>query len=1810
MNNRKQLLKHPKMEATFVSWLRKLLDTGRRNRLINYKVTKARSLSANVLDPTYFYEQLTNSADKSFTLKLIELKDGEIPTFKITNKSEIVVYQPKGGLPENALRKLERDAISAKMEKGVWPLFMSFGMLKWSDPADESTSIKSPLFLVPIEFRRTSLSAPFKVYQAPFEPVFNPALEALFDNEFDIDLYSIQDIGFDMDALESKFSQLIPKKIKWEILDESVIDFFVSYNEAMYHDLKINKIEILTHPVIQAVVLGAEAPSVSSTSENFDVNEMNVDSLYPAEDLTLACEADGSQRVAIAALKEGHSLIVDGPPGTGKSQTIANMITTLISDGKSVLFVCSKEAALQVVYDRLSETGLNEYVLPMYSNQLTRRKFAAMLGSSLRKATADSVISKEELERFKVLETQLEKFDEVINKQRSQIGMRLQSLIGIYSQIENIKFDVKDLLLEDISFNYYEVQKMIDEISQNWMNQLEGSELVWQGLIFGKESIKKRDVIVSTVKNFEQFYFELKHFARNFENALQNEQIVNPNVALSLLDLWFKLRNEFDNNVPENILSLEGVKTILQFADELEQFAKNFSSTPIEYLQNETQLIPLSKMLNQNIEYYAKQINDNFTADHKKSFFNDQNNLIAKLQTFILNIENFEQFNKKWSAKPDCILREVEDVFKRIAETNNQVLQMIFSQAGEELVENYLNKNKLEVMIQRDESYRYAFKPEFYSNDLEKIKSDYFNNSGFLSIFSKDKKNAKKILSNNLQIKLSDDEKLLYLESLITYKNDVIQWHTDLTKNNIINSPTEQLAYSFFQFKEDLEKYQSISTSLNENQISGSAYTEAYKTSPVEVLNEIRENYENIKSIQKSIENIFSTSKKTQIINLFDLYESSNFVNDVLNQMNLFLDFILDCPIKIQTATEHDQEKLNEELLNVNALIENWNTNCVSYQEYFSKSIVGFEIDLLDIASKVEIAKNLKKIFNEIKPQDSKQSFISCFMDENNKDLLTSGGSLEFQKIVNLFDEKNKSRIKAEIYDDFSNGFEFLTELLSPKRSIEIDDWSRYCANLEYFKDSKLEPILEIALQGTSSKEEFRSRLLKQFQYSYISTILNQELGENFNWELIDRAQIVNEFKALDAKLQKHTISKSINACTSLRPGAIQGGMRIIQTEANKKTKHMPIRELLDKCQNEVKQIKPCFMASPLNVVEHIPRIYQFDTVIFDEASQLNTEEAVAVISRAKQVVVAGDQKQLPPTNFFKKSIEDDSDEYVEEEPDAYESLLDAMKGSGHFLNKTLNWHYRSRHEDLIRFSNQEFYQNRLITFPSAIAFSPYLGVEHVKVNGAYDRGGSKTNIVEAQEVVRRVSEYALNYPEKSVGVVCLSSVQEELVRTELERVPKLSKRIGLNIDTDSKLFVKSLENVQGDESDIIIISVGYGPDQNKKFTMNFGPLNYNGGTRRLNVAITRARFKLDIITSFEPSEIKSDNISLLTFKRYLSFANTHKIEENFVNNEIENLDTDSPFEDDVRSVISDLGYEVIPQVGASGYRIDLGVKDINDTDKFMLGVECDGATYHSSRVARDRDRLRQEVLEGLGWRIYRIWSTSWFRNRSFQIEKLKEELYKVSKGHKTDNNVTETQSLQIQVDELEEYPKFTKDYLLFSQSISNKESTEIGNNIFEYDSKIKLQITSKTEDVIYRIVEYEGPIHLETLNQRIKAISGSRLTAYVKKEIEKTVQKLVNMKEIYATGNFYTVFQNIEQIPARTNYYYGEKVREIEHTPIQEMIWLLDEINKLDTNCDKNEKLKWVASNFGIKRLSLENEMKLQKLIDKANQALQKNKI
>lgn len=452
--------------------------------------------------------------------------------------------------------------------------------------------------------------------------------------------------------------------------------------------------------------------------------------------------------------------------------------------------------------------------------------------------------------------------------------------------------------------------------------------------------------------------------------------------------------------------------------------------------------------------------------------------------------------------------------------------------------------------------------------------------------------------------------------------------------------------------------------------------------------------------------------------------------------------------------------------------------------------------------------------------------------------------------------------------------------------------------------------------------------------------------------------------------------------------------LALIRREYSKKRRHISIRQLIERAHEAILALKPCFMMGPLAVAQYLtPGLIEFDIIVIDEASQIKPEDAIGVIARGKQVVIIGDPKQLPPTNFFDTVIDDSDDNNGESNLIDSQSILDAAWPA--LTRRCLKWHYRSKHQSLIEFSNYKFYESRLSIFPSPYAISDEYGIKRIYINNAiYD---NNCNYEEANYVANAVREHLVNCPDESLGVVAMNIHQADLIYKLLEKLCKSDQKLRHIYESSNNarepLFIKNLENVQGDERDVIYISLTYGRSKNSDKVLNyFGPLTGDAGWRRLNVLFTRSKKRMHIFTSMRPEDIRTTETSskgINALKDFLVYAETGILDKPKKTDK----GPDSDFEIAVATELNKAGYDIDFQVGVAGFFIDVAVKHPSRPGIYIMGIECDGATYHSLQSIRDRDRLRQEILESKGWNIRRIWSTDWFKDHKTIINSIVQDL-------------------------------------------------------------------------------------------------------------------------------------------------------------------------------------------------------------------------
>ncbi|NHI92838.1 MAG: DUF4011 domain-containing protein [Candidatus Lokiarchaeota archaeon] len=753
----------------------------------------------------------------------------------------------------------------------------------------------------------------------------------------------------------------------------------------------------------------------------------------------------------------------------------------------------------------------------------------------------------------------------------------------------------------------------------------------------------------------------------------------------------------------------------------------------------------------------------------------------------------------------------------------------------------------------------------------------------------------------------------------------------------------------------------------------------------------------------------------------------------------------------------------------------------VLFNEEFVK-LLGVYNNFEYISLFYEQIKNLSKIYELVRIISLNNDFeiikhLISKSDTENEILMRY-----FDMVENINDYFNLPVLNINRLDSFSAGVEELKENQQYLEDIII-------FKKEFNKSSQEIKDTIVAYLKSDNQDGYVDSFLKTFYYQ----ILDQLSGENL---IITPKQGVEKFREEDFKVRDIQRLKIMDHVEQTQPkieyqsfGSTE--VSILQRESQKKSKLKPIRRLLLEIENLIFTLKPCFMMSPLTVSQYIdPEKMKFDVVIFDEASQILPGDAVVCLMRAGQAIIMGDTQQLPPTTFFMS----DEDLDVEEEIEDLESFL--SEASTRFRSISLDWHYRSKNENLIAFSNYQFYNNRLITFPNHDT-SGKTGIEFVYVeNGVYDRGKTRTNRIEASKIVEIYENIVKEEPDKSIGIIALSQAQQDVIKDLfIERKINIDDQVDPEIED---LFIKNLETVQGDERDIIILGIGYGKDAVGKFSYNFGPINRHNGYKRLNVAITRARYKVIVVCSFQPeilddSRINNDGLKYL--KKYLEFSKYQDITKFLPKSE--KISFDTSFEEAVHDTLIEEKYGFNSQVGSSNYKIDFAIKHPDHSEKYILGIECDGSQIHSSRFARDRDKNRHNFLKYLGWNMHRIWSDDWIFNKEHELERIKNKINDILTNKDPEEVVTKNEEKLTEVKEINDFEEVS-----LAEKFQKYKSIDIAKLRRQFKITIsrekaarqkKKYKISQIKDLSFEILKVESPMEENLLFQKILDVYGAK---------------------------------------------------------------------------------------------------------------------
>ena len=587
------------------------------------------------------------------------------------------------------------------------------------------------------------------------------------------------------------------------------------------------------------------------------------------------------------------------------------------------------------------------------------------------------------------------------------------------------------------------------------------------------------------------------------------------------------------------------------------------------------------------------------------------------------------------------------------------------------------------------------------------------------------------------------------------------------------------------------------------------------------------------------------------------------------------------------------------------------------------------------------------------------------------------------KKVVDLLD----LRFEDENENWLDQRQKVCTDILENVESIK--DWITYLKCDKECREKGLAPVCDAYKNGIPNEQLLVIYLRSIYQAIILSVIENDSVLNGFTG--ISFNEKIMQFKKMDEEFMELTRHEMVYQLTSQLPSSqdsveINKELNILRRAISSNGRGISIRSLFEQIPEVLTKLCPCMLMSPISAAQYLQAENDlFDIVIFDEASQLPTCKAVGVLARAENAVIVGDPNQMPPTSFFAGNMVDEDNLDVED----LDSILDDCLALG-MPSAYLRWHYRSRHESLIAFSNQEFYENSMLTFPSVNDRERRVRLR--KIDGFFDRGKTRVNVNEAKAIVEEIKKRYQDpqLRKQTIGVVTFNISQQTLIEDMLQEEYQQDVKFDQWANTgEESLFVKNLENVQGDERDIILFSVAFGPNAEGKMSLNFGPLNKNGGWKRLNVAVSRARSEMIVFTSMTADMInlkrtKAKGVEAL--RDFLEFAQKGQLQSENIE---ENMEERQGIMEHICQTLNEHGYKYQSSVGHSKFKIDIAVMNPYNEEEYLLGIMSDGESYRQSSNTKDREVAQISVLKGLGWDIYRIWTMDWWDNKEKELKKL-----------------------------------------------------------------------------------------------------------------------------------------------------------------------------------------------------------------------------
>ena len=1367
-------------------------------------------------------------------------------------------------------------------------------------------------------------------------------------------------------------------------------------------------------------------------AEDRDIDEDATTKAIPI----LAFEADSSQHSAVADVLTGANLTIYGPPGTGKSQTIANSILALMADGKSVLFVAEKLTALEVVQDRIEKAGFGPFCLNLHGRNSRPTEVRRQLSERINCHPPP--------------------FDETNYERNKEEWTRRRDALQSYAGIVGAKIGRLGETVHDVLWRELSGREVDDELPRETATlSLPDVEAV--DAITVNEARSRLDQLAGAEAEFERSRI---HESAPTWHGMRRIDLSLPELgpAFNLAHIWRERVVSLiallePNRVPLDVFSINDLNLLMKVSESVKSFP--FDRTihgPAVLASAEVRkgLAAAARRAAKLAEIDQKLSSRFGLTDHDSAEISQ----IQRIWQIVVNLGAQKIRIEELVADVESLKQEVADR----ARYSNALAALRDEFGGAELADEHVDRTitaasrmmvetGTEVLQARTDSLATrsdcarALAIFDQINDLAHRRSELAErfdldrlptNAELLAaadslhmlrvplMFSF---SAKRAMTTFRQISLTrqktdPDEAAAELRKIAQYRKEVTRFESGVESRRTLGRHWKGL-------DTDVEGVRSLVNWVEEvfERFGG---TSGGRPQVREIL--LKGDLEQLAEIGRIASEIPAESERDGIDRRARAAEKR------LSLINELVAIARESGLNLAgTGSEvwellrllNEAKELAADSSNGAVVRTVFGANDPDLETLAAVASVGSEISDLDADGETLI--RILDCHRQLVDADSLRRELPGSVDELMESWRNLGAHLQINEIEFFGGSAFVSTPLARIVDK--------SEACSAARS-ELGAWCSYQRARNSVQRSHAAATLDAA-SGTGIPDD---RLSDVYDRAFYRTLAAGAFKRFPELHDLSSGQLGNHrqaFKALEERLlnlERQRIAHKLYE-RPVEHGVSFGGpgefseKALLQHWLPLKRSRITVRDLCRRSGKALRQLKPCFLMSPSTVAEFIPKdVDFFDVVVIDEASQMLPSDALGSITRGKQCVVVGDPKQLPPTTFFGGSPVDAEDQDDEAQLAAVaESILD-LALSAWRPPRHLRWHYRSRHSSLINFSNSRFYDNQLIVFPGPNEADGSGGVKFNYVaNGLYqsqrrgEGGRSRTgncNPGEAAAVVRSACDFMGDAGNRdlSLAIVAVNRAQRDLISEMLDQESQQNPAVRRYRQRwESTLFplmVSHLEAVQGDERDVVFISTVYGPETpGGPVRMRFGPITHAGGERRLNVLFTRAKHRVEVFSSMRANDIRatpSSSEGVQVLRDYLEYAATGRIEVG----QSTGAEVESPFEEHVLARLLEKGYQVNPQVGVAGYRIDLGVKHPAHPHGYVLGIECDGATYHSARSVRDRDRAREAVLRDLGWEIYRIWSTDWFSDPDYEFERLTNRIESLATGVRDSEFQEDDQSL------------------------------------------------------------------------------------------------------------------------------------------------------------------------------------------------------